>query len=87
MGAFIHSNHTKKDDKNNWCAEKGLRIERIAGDGHCLYAALGKSRHLSSYEVRKILHDRAEELWDFHLEFEHHQGALEDFKSETMDLN
>ena len=87
MDEFFHSDHTKKDYKNNWCAEKGLRIERIAGDGHCLYAALGKRRNLSSNEVRKILHDRAGDLWDCHLEFDHHQGALEDFKTETMDLD
>eukprot|EP00972_Heterocapsa_arctica_P026726 3934192-Heterocapsa_arctica.AAC.1 len=54
-GDFFHQQHTKKDDKDVWCKEKGYNIENIAGDGNCLYASLGRSRKLSGKKVRQIL--------------------------------
>eukprot|EP00972_Heterocapsa_arctica_P055069 8122081-Heterocapsa_arctica.AAC.1 len=34
LGDFFHPHHTKKDDKDMWCKEKGYTIENIAGDGN-----------------------------------------------------
>eukprot|EP00972_Heterocapsa_arctica_P094371 13916966-Heterocapsa_arctica.AAC.1 len=31
---FFHQQHTKKDDKDMRCKEKGYTIENIAGDGN-----------------------------------------------------
>eukprot|EP00972_Heterocapsa_arctica_P034675 5105602-Heterocapsa_arctica.AAC.1 len=47
LGDFFHQHHTKEDDKEMWCKEKGYTIENIAGDGNCLYACLGRSRKLT----------------------------------------
>eukprot|EP00972_Heterocapsa_arctica_P090904 13411301-Heterocapsa_arctica.AAC.1 len=47
LSDFFHQHHTKKDDKDMWCKEKGHTIENIAGDGNCLYACLGRSRKLT----------------------------------------
>eukprot|EP00972_Heterocapsa_arctica_P102131 15050263-Heterocapsa_arctica.AAC.1 len=33
LGEF-HHRHTKKDDRDMWCKEKGFTIENIAGDGN-----------------------------------------------------
>eukprot|EP00972_Heterocapsa_arctica_P077206 11387938-Heterocapsa_arctica.AAC.1 len=34
LGDFFHQHHTKKDDEDMWCEEKGYTIENIAGDGN-----------------------------------------------------
>eukprot|EP00972_Heterocapsa_arctica_P072812 10750898-Heterocapsa_arctica.AAC.1 len=47
LGEYLHQHHTKNDDKDMWCREKGFTIENIAGDGNCLYACLGRSRELT----------------------------------------
>eukprot|EP00972_Heterocapsa_arctica_P094831 13985321-Heterocapsa_arctica.AAC.1 len=68
LGDFFHQHHTKKDDKDMWCKEKGYTIENIAGDGNCLYASLGRSRKLTGNKARQIIHDSAESLWRTHME-------------------
>eukprot|EP00972_Heterocapsa_arctica_P021387 3148844-Heterocapsa_arctica.AAC.1 len=67
-GIFFQQHHTKKDDKDMWCNEKGYTIENIAGYGNCLYACLGRSRKLTGDRVRQIIHDNADRLWSTHMQ-------------------
>eukprot|EP00972_Heterocapsa_arctica_P072528 10709727-Heterocapsa_arctica.AAC.1 len=58
---LFHQKHTrKKNDKDMWYKEKGIKIENIAGDGNCLYASLGRRRNLTGNKVRQIIHDRSD---------------------------
>eukprot|EP00972_Heterocapsa_arctica_P097281 14352142-Heterocapsa_arctica.AAC.1 len=62
--------HTHKDDKAEWCKERGFSIESIRGDGNCLYTCLGKSRNLFGHQVRQIIHTKAELHWKQNMEYD-----------------
>eukprot|EP00972_Heterocapsa_arctica_P093427 13779747-Heterocapsa_arctica.AAC.1 len=79
--------HTPKDDKAEWCEEKGFEINRIKGDGNCLYTCLGESRTLNGNQVRQSLHNRAEELWAHAMTFYIDGGGLISSQKQALDRN
>eukprot|EP00972_Heterocapsa_arctica_P111990 16429253-Heterocapsa_arctica.AAC.1 len=84
LGDYFHQHHTKKDDKDMWCKDKGYTIENIAGDGNCLYANLGRSRKLTGDRVRQIIHDNSDRLWSTHMQHDVDESELTSFKERTI---
>eukprot|EP00972_Heterocapsa_arctica_P080908 11924290-Heterocapsa_arctica.AAC.1 len=77
--------HILKDKRAERCREKRLIIERIRGDGDCLYSCLGKSMGLDGDHVRQIIVDRVEECWDQIMEHDLDGSALIHFIEEAKD--
>eukprot|EP00972_Heterocapsa_arctica_P031681 4666324-Heterocapsa_arctica.AAC.1 len=46
MVDFFGGMHILKDERAEWCREKGLSIQRIRGDGNSIYTCLGKNMEL-----------------------------------------
>ena len=69
-----------------WADENGFKLHTIVGDGSCLCHALGKMDKSKNTEVRKLLINRAPDLW---AEVMHHdvEGTeLQGFLDETADF-
>eukprot|EP00972_Heterocapsa_arctica_P084105 12390868-Heterocapsa_arctica.AAC.1 len=85
LGEFSRQKHIAKDDKAEWCKEKGHRIENSAGDGNCLYASLGRSINATSNKVRQILYNKSETRWTEHMKFDIDGSAYNKFRGRTID--
>eukprot|EP00972_Heterocapsa_arctica_P065316 9643534-Heterocapsa_arctica.AAC.1 len=85
VGDFPWGLHTLKDARAEWCREKRFIIERIRGDGNCLYTCLGKSVDLDGDQIRQIIVDRADECCKDLMEYDIDGSALAHSIEHTKD--
>eukprot|EP00972_Heterocapsa_arctica_P012875 1892752-Heterocapsa_arctica.AAC.1 len=71
--------------KAEWCREKGLVIQRVSGDGHCLYTCLGRNINLEGDHIRRLLVERANACWETIMEHDLDGSGLAHFIEETGD--
>lgn len=73
------------DARADWCRARGFEIERVRGDGNCLYTALGRSVGRDQGDVRSDIAGWANQHWADIVDI----GAvysLADFFNETSEI-
>eukprot|EP00972_Heterocapsa_arctica_P083727 12338312-Heterocapsa_arctica.AAC.1 len=63
MGYYFGGAHPIRDEKAEWCREKGLEIQSVREYWNCLYTCLGSSKNMEASQVRAQLLDRVRECW------------------------
>eukprot|EP00972_Heterocapsa_arctica_P036858 5427282-Heterocapsa_arctica.AAC.1 len=63
MGDYLGGAHHLRDEKAEWCREKGLAIHRVRRDGHVLYTCLGGINNMEASQVRAELLERMHDCW------------------------
>eukprot|EP00972_Heterocapsa_arctica_P039533 5822964-Heterocapsa_arctica.AAC.1 len=58
-------------------------MQRVRGDGGCLYVCLGKSINLEGDQIIKLLIERANECWETIMEHDLDVSGLAHFIEET----
>eukprot|EP00972_Heterocapsa_arctica_P055061 8120863-Heterocapsa_arctica.AAC.1 len=79
--------HNLKDERAEWCREKGFVIQRVRGDGNCLYTCLGKSINLEGDQTRHLLIEKVNGCWDKIMEHDLDGSGLAHFIEGPGDIN
>ena len=73
------------DARADWCRARGFEIERVKGDGNCLYTALGRSVGRDQGEVRSDIACWATQHWSDIVDISA-VYSLADFSKETSEV-